>query len=135
MTTEISIKKLKLHLLEEKFTISKLPVFHDIPQIIANGEMCFMMRTDDEFTIITPEFMAPNNVQQETGWRGIRIDGEIPFQAIGVLYSLTKPLAEAHIPIFALSTYNTDYVFLPEVMMVEAVKALQHVGHEFIHKD
>jgi hypothetical protein len=135
MADGISIKKLKLQLLDGKFTISKLPVFQDLPQIIANGEMCFAMRTDDEFTIITPDFMAPNNVQQETGWRGIRIDGEIPFQAFGVMYALVKPLAEAHIPIFAISTFNTDYVFLPEVMMVEAVKSLQTVGHEFVHKE
>jgi hypothetical protein len=135
MSEGIGIKKLKLILLEEKFTISKLPVFQDLPQIIANGEMCFTMRTDDEFTIITPDFMAPNNVQQESGWRGIRIAGEIPFQAVGVLFSIAKPLGDAHIPIFAISTFNTDYVFLPEVMLVEAVQALQHVGHEFIHKE
>ena len=130
-----SIKKLKLHLLEEKFTISKLPVFGELPTIIANGEYCFVMRTDDELTVITPDFMAPNNVQQELGWRCVRIDGEIPFQAVGVLYSLLKPLSEASIPVFAISTYNTDYVFLPEDMLVHAVQSLQHAGHEFIHKE
>lgn len=130
-----SIKKLKLHLLEEKFTISKLPVFQELPHIIANGELCFVMRTDDELTVITPDFMAPNNVQQELDWRCIRIDGQIPFQAVGVLYSLLQPLAESNVPIFALSTYSTDYVFLPEQMLIHAVQALQQSGHEFVHKE
>lgn len=129
------MKKLKLHLMEEKFTISKLPVFDGLPQIIANGEMCFVMRTDEELTVITPEFMAPNNVQQELGWRAIRIDGTIPFQAVGVLVSLLNPLAEAGVCIFAMSTFNTDYVFLHEEQLVVAVKALQQAGHEFIHKE
>ncbi len=129
------MKKLKLHLLEEKFTISKLPAFSEIPQIVIKGEMCFTMRTDDELTMITPDFMAPNNVQQEIGWRCIRIDGEIPFQAVGVLESLTHPLAEAEVPIFAISTYNTDYIFLLEETLIHAVQALQKVGHVFVHKE
>ncbi|MBI5463446.1 MAG: ACT domain-containing protein [Ignavibacteriales bacterium] len=129
------MKKLKLQLLEDKFTISKLPVFDDLPHIIAQGEMCFTMRTDEEFTVITPEFMAPNNVQQEIGWRAIRVDGGIPFQASGVLESMLRPLADADIPIFAASTFNTDYVFFPEDQMVNAVKALQQAGHQFVHKE
>jgi hypothetical protein len=131
----LSMKKLKLQLLEEKFTISKLPVFDGLPQIIANGEMCFVMRTDDELTVITPEFMAPNNVQQEQGWRGLRIEGTIPFQAVGVLVSLLQPLADAEVSVFAVSTFNTDYVFLHEEQLVAAVQALQQVGHEFVHKE
>lgn len=129
-----NIKRLKLLLLEEKFTISKLPVFQDLPHIIANGENCFVMRTDDELTVITPDFMAPNNVQQELDWRCIRIDGQIPFQAVGVLYSILKPLQEAGVPIFAISTYSTDFIFLPDQLLIHAVQALQQVGHEFVHK-
>jgi hypothetical protein len=129
------MKKLKLHLLEEKFTISKLPQFSELPAIFSRGEMVFTMRTDDELTVICPEFMAPDNVQQEVGWRCFRIDGEIPFQAVGVLESLLKPLAEAEVTIFAISTFNTDYVFCHEQQLVHAVKALQQSGHVFVHKE
>lgn len=135
MTVSNGLKKLKLHLLEEKFTISKLPVFQELPQIIGNGEYCFSMRTDDELTVVTPDFMAPSNVQQEPGWRGMYIDGQLPFQAVGLLYSLTKPLAEAGIPIFAFSTFSTDFIFIPEEVLIQAVQALQHAGHEFVHKE
>ncbi|HTP80997.1 MAG TPA: ACT domain-containing protein [Bacteroidota bacterium] len=129
------MKKLKLHLLEERFTISKLPAFAELPQIVAKGELCFSMRTENELTLITPDFMAPTNVQAESGWRCIRIDGELPFQATGVLESLTQPLAEADIPIFAVSTFSTDYVFILEETLIAAVQALQKVGHQFIHKE
>jgi hypothetical protein len=129
------MKKLKLQLLDEKFTISKLPQFSELPSIFSRGELVFTMRTDDELTVICPEFMAPNNVQQEVGWRCFRIDGEIPFQAVGVLESLLKPLAEADVTIFAISTFNTDYVFCHEQQLVHAVKALQQWGHVFVHKE
>lgn len=131
----MAFKKLKLQLLEEKFAVSKLPQFAELPTIFSKGEMCFTMRTDVELTVISPEFMAPTNVQQEVGWRAIRIDGEIPFQATGVLTSFLQPLADAGIPIFAISTFVTDYVFVFEDQLVDAVKALQHAGHEFVHKE
>jgi len=128
-------KKLKLRLLDDKFSISKLPQFAEIPAVLTKGEMCFAMRTDDELTIISPEFMAPGNVQQEAGWRCIRVDGEYPFSEIGVLASLTAPLAQANIPIFAVSTFNTDYFFVMEENLVKATQALQQAGHEFVHKE
>ncbi|MEX0602132.1 MAG: hypothetical protein WD295_02245, partial [Bacteroidota bacterium] len=58
-----------LHLLNEKFVINKLPQFAELPQIFAQGDLCFISRSDKELSIICPEFMAPNNVQQEAGWR------------------------------------------------------------------
>lgn len=105
-------KKLTLHLLNEAFTINKLPQFAEIPSILSKGEMCFILRTDDELTIVCPDYMAPNNVQQELGWRCLRVGGDINLQEVGVLASITGPLAEANIPLFAVSTFNTDYVFV-----------------------
>lgn len=128
-------RKLKLHLLNETFTINKLPQFAEIPAILAKGEMCFVARTDEEFSIVCPDFMAPNNVQQEIGWRCLKVEAEMQLQEVGVLSSIARPLAEANIPIFAISTFNTDYVFVMEEHLVNAVQALQKVGHEFVHKD
>jgi hypothetical protein len=79
--------------------------------------------------------MAPNNVQQELGWRCLKVEGEMKLQEVGVLASMTQPLAEANIPLFAISTFNTDYVFVMEEQLVNAVQALQKAGHEFAHKE
>ena len=129
------MKKLTLHLLGETFTINKLPQFAEIPSILGEGDMCFMLRTNDELCIVCPDYMAPNNVQQELGWRCLKVDGEMKLQEVGILASMTQPLAEANIPLFAISTFNTDYVFVMEEHLVNAVQALQKAGHEFAHRE
>ena len=129
------MRKLTLHLLGETFTINKLPQFAEIPSILGQGDMCFMLRTDEELCIVCPDYMAPNNVQQELGWRCLKVDGEMKLKEVGILASMTQPLAEANIPLFAISTFNTDYVFVMEEHLVSAVQALQKAGHEFVHKE
>ncbi|MBI3579653.1 MAG: ACT domain-containing protein [Ignavibacteriales bacterium] len=128
-------KKLQLYLLTDTFTVNKLAQFAEIPSILAKGEMCFISRTDDELCIICPDFMSPNNVQQELGWRCMKVEGQFKLAEIGVLESALKPLAEANIPILAISTFNTDYIFVMEENLVNAVQALQKAGHEFVHKE
>jgi hypothetical protein len=56
-------------------------------------------------------------------------------EEVGVLASITEPLAEAQVPIFAISTFNTDYVLVMEEHLVNAVQALQKAGHDFVHKE
>ena len=121
-------------MLGETFTINKLPQFAEIPSILSQGDMCFISRTDEELSIICPDYMAPNNVQQELGWRCIRVEGEMKLQEVGVLASLAQPLADAGIPMFVVSTFNTDYIFVMEENLVNAVQALQQAGHDFRHK-
>ncbi|MGH2569251.1 MAG: ACT domain-containing protein [Bacteroidota bacterium] len=129
------MKKLSLQLMNETFAVNKLAQFAELPSIFAKGEMCFMMRTDEEFTIVCPDFMSPNNVQQETGWKCIKVNGTMNLKEVGVLASLTQPLAEAGIPILAIGTFNTDYIFVLEENIVNAVQALQQAGHDFVHNE
>ncbi|MBI2618594.1 MAG: ACT domain-containing protein [Ignavibacteriales bacterium] len=135
MTTPNQNKKLTLHLLNEKFTMSKLAQFAEFPMIVAKGEMCFSARTDDEFIIITPEFMAPTNVQQEIGWRALRVDGESALKDGSILPSLIDPLTQVGLNPLVFTTFTTVYVFLREEKIVDAVKALQRAGHSFEHKE
>lgn len=128
-------KKLTLHLLNDKFTISKLAQFAELPMIIAKGEMCFSARTDDELVIITPEFMAPNNVQQEVGFRVIKVEEESLLKDAKVISAMIDPLSQAGIKTVVFTTFNSLYVFLREERIVDAVKALQHAGHTFEHKE
>jgi hypothetical protein len=127
--------KLKLHLLDEKFVISKMPQFAELPSVFAKGELCFVMRTDEDLTIISPEFMSPNNVQQEIGYRCLHTSGEIPHDTVGILTALLKPLSETGISVFAVSTFHSNYIFLSEEQLVKATQALQHAGHEFVHEE
>jgi uncharacterized protein len=127
--------KLKLRLLDEKFVISKMPNFAKLPSVFAEGELCFMMRTDEDLTVISPEFMAPNNVQQEIGFRCLRTDGEISRNSVGVIASLIKPLSAVDISVSVITTYNGVLLFLMEENLVKATQALQQAGHEFVHED
>ncbi|MEX1275640.1 MAG: ACT domain-containing protein, partial [Bacteroidota bacterium] len=113
-------RKLQLYLMNDTFTVNKLAQFAEIPSILMKGEMVFSMRTDEELCIICPEFMAPNNVQQELGWRCIKIEGEFTLDDVGVMVSVLQPLAEANISILATSTFNTDYVFVRDEQLVHA---------------
>lgn len=128
-------QKLKLHLLDEKFVISKMPQFAELPSVFAKGEMCFVMRTDKFLTIISPEFMAPNNVQQEIGFRCLRTDDEITMDSVGVISSLVDPLAAAGVSVHVVTAYSIVYLFLSEENLVNATQALQQVGHEFVHEE
>jgi uncharacterized protein len=129
------MKKLTLHLLPETFTINKLPQFAEIPSILSQGDMCFISRTDEELSIVCPDYMAPNNVQQELGWRCLRVEASLKLVEVGVLASIAQPLTDAAIPMFAICTFNTDYVFVLEENLVNAVQALQKAGHDFVHKE
>ena len=128
--------KLKILVLDEKFSISKLPQFGEIPVIFTKGDMCFTSRTEEELTIICPEFMAPNNVQQEIGWRCLKIlGGNNITREVGVLATVAHILAEAKVPVCCVTTFSSLHLFLMEEHLVKAVHLLQQAGHEFVHKE
>ncbi len=122
-------------MLNESFSICKMPQFAELPKIFTKGEMCFIARTDGELSIICPEFMVPTNVQEEAGWKGMKVVGDNNLKEVGVLAALTQPLAEAGIPLIAVATFDTDYIFVMEENLVKAVQALQKTGHEFVHQE
>lgn len=73
---------------------------------------------------------VPADIQAEPGWRAFMLRGPIPFSQTGVLAALVAPLATAAIPVFAISTFDTDYVLVPEGRLEEASGALRNSGYE-----
>lgn len=88
-----------------------------------------MMRTPDELSIVCEEGKAPEIGMIENGWRVLKLEGPFPFEMTGVLASVLNPLAARDVSIFALSTYDTDYVLIKEVQLEAAVLALREAGH------
>jgi hypothetical protein len=82
-------------------------------------------RTPDELSIVCPQEAVPPDTQVEEDWRALVIPGPIPFEATGILSSLAVPLAEAEIPIFAISTYDTDYVLVRAKHLDRALRVLR----------
>ena len=91
----------------------------------------FTGRTDEEKSLVCPTEQAPENtIVQDDGWRAFRICGELDFSLIGILAGISKILAENAIGIFAISTYNTDYILTKEENFEKAIKVLADAGYE-----
>jgi hypothetical protein len=121
---------MNLILLPETLAIAKLPPTAVIPTWALQGPFFSITQTADELSIVTLEEHIPLTVGANKGWRAFQVQGPIDFSAVGVLNSLTAPLAEAGISIFTISTYDTDYVLVKEEVRKQATKVLLAAGHQ-----
>jgi hypothetical protein len=87
-------------------------------------------RTDDELSIVCAESRVPADIRAERDWVGLKLQGPFPFDMTGVLSSFLQPLAEARIPIFAISTFDTDFVLIKQEPLEPALAALEAAGHQ-----
>lgn len=93
----------------------------------------FIGKTDEEISLVCRTADTPENtVAREDGWRGFRIEGTLDFSLTGILYKLSAILAEQQIGIFAVSTYNTDYILVKQENFDRALQALTENGYQFI---
>jgi len=96
------------------------------------GEFWFWARTDVECSLLCPAESAPEDAEQrEDGWKGFRIAGQLDFSLIGILAGIAGILAEAGISIFAVSTFDTDYIFLKRENAEGAENILRKNGYQF----
>src|SRR5262245_5776445 len=100
-----------------------------IPSWATAGEFFSITRTAGELSVVCRQDDVPDGVQSEGGWRCLSVAGPIPFTVVGVLAALTAPLAEAKISVFALSTFDTDYLLLKEHDFEKAIVVLRKAGH------
>lgn len=120
-------KPLALVVLPGRYTICKLAADSTWPDW-ATGELVSVTRTADELSVVCAQDGVPPAVPCERGWRCLRIAGKLDFGTVGVLASLTVPLAVAGISIFVVSTFDTDYVLVQENCFERACRALRQAG-------
>ena len=98
-----------------------------------DSEFCFIGKTDEEKSLvcITSE-VPPNVIQCDNGWKALRIQGVLEFSLIGLLSKIATILADHNISIFAVSTYNTDYLLTKKENFEKAIKALKNAGYNII---
>jgi hypothetical protein len=102
-----------------------------LPQwALTDDSLCSLARTDDELSIVCAAVHVPAECRAERGWAVIKLLGPFPFDAIGVLASFAQPLAAAGVSLFALSTFDTDYILVKRAELGTAVVALTRAGHE-----
>jgi hypothetical protein len=126
--------KLTLSVLEGNFAICRLDSAADIPAWATEGRFFCVMRTYEELSIVCESKNAPLGARCEDGWRCLHVHGSFSFDLTGILNSLTTPLAEAGVGIFALSTFETDYVLVKEINLQRAIEVLKKAGHKVIDK-
>jgi hypothetical protein len=125
----MAFHKLTLVLLKDAFAICRLGNDLPIPPWATLGDFISITRTADELSIVCRQDAVPEGFLCERGWRCLRAAGVLPFSAVGVLASLTTPMADARVSIFAVSTYDTDYLLVKDTDLRAAVEALQGAGH------
>jgi len=113
-----------------RWAVCRLHPESAVPAWAEGGALFSATRTRDELSVVCEEAAVPNGVKAEKGWAVLRLHGPIPFGTTGVLSSLTAPLAEAGISVFALSTFDTDYLLVKAESLVSTVAALRKAGVE-----
>lgn len=121
--------KLQLELLDGEFTVCKLKKLEDAA---LKGHFVSLTVTDEEISLVCPtENMPQNCLTAEAGWRCIKVAGPLDFSLIGILADLSAALAKKQISIFAVSTYQTDYILVKADCVQDAVNALKEQGCSF----
>ena len=121
---------MELKRIDHKLTVCKIT---DVSDIDLNADFYFIGKTDEEVSLVCKTEDTPQNtVECDDGWRGFRIQGVLDFSLIGILSKLSGILAEHKIGIFAVSTYNTDYILVKEENYEKALTALAQEGYTVV---
>ena len=123
---------LTLTILEGSYGIHRLAPDAVVPDMIQESRFYSVSRSDEELSIVCETDIDVYAIRSETDWRIIKIVGPLDFALTGILAAVAEKLAHEKIPIFALSTFDTDYILVREENLAEARRALQEAGHHFI---
>lgn len=121
---------LTMTLLEERLAVCCLDAAAEVPGWATTGSLFSVIRTAHELSVVCPEELVPGGVKCEKGWRVFELEGPFEFSEVGILSAVAAPLAEAGVGIFAVSTFDTDYVLVKEERLDAAADALRGRGHE-----
>ena len=119
---------MKIKIINRDFSVCKLK---DLSMVDYTDEFCFWGKTDEEISLVCSTNSVPDNaIECDNGWKGFRIQGVLDFSLIGILSRISTLLAENKIGIFAISTYNTDYILVKEADFKKAIDVLQQNEYE-----
>ncbi len=121
---------MELKVIPQSFSVCQVA---DYSQVDWSAPFCFPGKTDEENSLVCPSDAVPANVLKwDDGWRAFRIEGVLDFSLIGILSAISSLLAAQKIGIFALSTYNTDYVLTKAAQFPQALATLREAGYTIL---
>lgn len=122
--------KINLQIINQDFSICSV---EDLSEIDLFQEFLFISRTDEELSVVLPTESIPSKALLiDSGWKSFRIVGVLDFSLVGILAKIASLLADDQISIFAISTYNTDYILVKEATFAQAKELLEQSGYTFI---
>lgn len=123
-------RSLKFTWIQESFAICRLAAGSPVPLWACEGRLFSITSTADELSIVCLAAQVPDGVQHEGGWQCFKLIGPFPFGETGVLKSFIQPLSDNAVPIFAISTFDTDYVLVKEEFVGHSLDLWQAAGHQ-----
>ena len=120
---------MNLHLLEEQLAVCRLDAAAELPEGFRGGGFWSITRTQSELSLVCAEELAPAGARIEHGWRCLMVKGPLDFSLVGILAELAGVLAGAGVSIFAISTFDTDYLLVKSADLEAALAALRKAGH------
>jgi len=117
---------LRLHVLDQRLSVCKC---EHVPTDLLDCDFCSITRTANEVSVVCETARVPSNTTaREDGWRALMVCGPLDFGLIGILAKIASALAEAGVPLFAVSTFDTDYILVKEELLQTAIAALRDGG-------
>lgn len=123
---------LTMKLLRESYGVCRLAQGEAIPDWATMGDFFSITKTDDELSLVCEMKNIPEDILCEGNWRVLKVEGPLDFALVGILSSISQVLADCSVSIFALSTYDTDYILIKEKDRVTAVNALSGANYKVV---
>jgi uncharacterized protein len=125
-------RMLIMKLLKERFGVCRLNKAESIPDWAKKSLFYSITKTEDELSIVCLLDSIPHDIKCEKGWRSLKVEGPLDFSLIGILSSISTILARKGISIFAISTFDTDYILVKDKDIASAINALLDEKYEII---
>ena len=122
---------MNLSLIAGNYSVCRMDPSCSVPDWVYQSRFYSISKSADELSIVCEEQLVPGSVQTEKDWGLIKVEGPLDFSLTGILFSLAKPLAENNVSIFAVSTFDTDYLLVKIEKLQDAKAVLENSGFKF----
>lgn len=124
---------IELRILDETFAVARLGADAAVPDWVGGNDLLAVVRTRNELSIVCRDDAVPKALTEvQHGFKAFAVTGTLDFALIGIIADLAKPLADAGIPIFGISTYDTDHILVRDDRLADAKAALRAAGHTLL---
>jgi hypothetical protein len=121
---------LVLSVLEETFSIHRLAPDASIPETISECDFYSLSKTTEELSLVCPEHLAVKSENSNPDWKCLKVAGPLDFKLTGILAGITNVLAEEKISVFAISSFDTDYILIKKQNLTTSISALEGAGYQ-----